>query len=86
MAVNSINGRLRRLEEQGYGGSCPECRLATRERRPIAVIWEEETERGFQGDPHEVCSSCGHPLYTVLRVVRDSPSFAGEATEGEARR
>jgi hypothetical protein len=78
--VGSIDSRLRRLEEEG-SRACPECGLTPSERRPIAVIWEEQPERGFQGDPHERCSRCGHPLHTVLRVVRDSPEV-GEGGGG----
>jgi hypothetical protein len=73
-----IDSRLRRLEEQGH--RCPECELAPYEHgRPVAV-YEERPDKGFDGDPDERCGCCGRPLYTVLRVVYDSP--ASEATEG----
>jgi hypothetical protein len=76
--VGSIEGRLRRLEEQGH--RCPECGLAPDEHgRPVAV-YPDEPDKGFQGDTSERCERCGRFLYTVLRVVRDSP--ASEAAEG----
>jgi hypothetical protein len=65
--VSGLDGRLKRLE--GRESRCLECGLAPDERRPPAVIYEEHREKGFQGDPHERCASCGRPLWTVLRVV-----------------
>jgi hypothetical protein len=70
--VGSIDSRLRRLEDRGH--RCPECGLTPDERREMAVVYEEEPERSFQGDPDERCESCGRPLYTVLRVIYDSPA------------
>jgi hypothetical protein len=70
-AVGSINDRLRRLEDSEAGNRCPECGLAPDERRKIAAVYPDEPGKGFQGDPHEKCSRCGRPLYTVLRVVRE---------------
>ena len=67
--MGNIDSRLRRLEERGGSEACPECGLAAAERRPLAVIREEHPERSFEGDPHEVCSRCGQPLYTVIRLV-----------------
>jgi hypothetical protein len=68
----SFEGRLKRLEESGRGGICPECGYAPDEPRELAVISEDKPERSFKGDPYEACASCGQPLYTVIRVVRDS--------------
>jgi hypothetical protein len=65
--VSSIEGRLRRLEEQG--DRCPECGHAPDGPRPLAVINEVHPDKGFEGDPYETCSACGGPLYTVIRVV-----------------
>jgi hypothetical protein len=76
--VSSIQARLGRLE--GRGVRCPRCGLAPDERRKVAVVYEEEPERSFKGDPHEACAGCGQPLYCVLRVVYDSPM--GEEGEG----
>lgn len=70
--MGSIDSRLRRLEEQGH--RCPECGLAPDEPREMAVIYEEDPESSFRGDPYEACASCGQPLYTVINVVRDSPA------------
>lgn len=69
--MGAIENRLRRLEEQSH--RCPDCRLAPDEPRKMAVIYEEDPERSFQGDPYECCKRCGHALYTVRRVVYDSP-------------
>jgi hypothetical protein len=70
--VSSIDSRLRRLEE--HGGSCPECGLSAQGRRPIAVVYPDDPDKGFEGDPYEACGACDEPLYTVLRVVYDPPS------------
>ena len=86
--MGSIDDRLRRLEERGQrGGRCPECGLAPDEHgRPVAM-YEEDRDRGFQGDTSERCGRCGRFLYTVLRVVYDSPASesSAEATEGGGR-
>ncbi len=67
--MGSLDGRLTRLEEQGH--RCPECGLAPDGHgRPVAV-YEEDPDKGFDGDPDERCARCGRPLYTVIRVVRD---------------
>ena len=56
---------------------CPECGLAPDERRKVAVVYEEEPERSFDGDPAERCGRCGRFLYTVLRVVYDDAEGGG---------
>jgi hypothetical protein len=68
----SIHGRLERLE--GSGGGCPEGGLSAAARRPIAVVYPDDSDKGFDGDPYASCARCGHALYTVLRVVYDPPS------------
>jgi hypothetical protein len=73
--VGSIDSRLRRLEESG--GSCPECALSAGARRPVAVVYPEEADKGFEGDPYEACTACGEPLYVVLRVVYDDEEEGG---------
>ena len=70
--MGSIDSRLRRLEERGHGGICPECGLGAGEGRPYVLIDEEDPERSFKGDPYEACASCGQPLHVVIHVVRDS--------------
>lgn len=65
--MSFIKNRLRRLEEQGH--RCPDCGLAPDARREMAVVYEEDHERSFEGDPYERCPLCGRSLYTVLRVV-----------------
>ena len=82
--MGSIDSRLRRLEEQGHGGSCPECGLSPEDKGNIVMIDKERPEESFKGDPSERCARCGRFLYVVFRVVYDPP--ASEATEGEARR
>ena len=69
--MGSIDSRLRRLEDSEAGNRCPACLLASDERRPIAAVYPEEPDKGFQGDTDERCERCGRNLYTVLRVVRD---------------
>jgi hypothetical protein len=76
--VGSIDSRLRRLEERG--DSCPGCGLSTRERRPIAVVYPDEADKGFEGDPYEACAACGEPLYVVIRVVYDGKEGGGGLT------
>jgi hypothetical protein len=72
--VGSIDGRLRRLEECG---GCPECGLSAQERRPIAVVFPDKPDKGFEGDPYEACGVCAEPLYTVIRVVYDDEEGEG---------
>ena len=67
--MSFIKSRLRCLEEHIRGGRCQECGLSPDERRKIAVVYEEDPERSFQGDPDERCGSCGRYLWCVLRVV-----------------
>jgi hypothetical protein len=74
--VGSIDSRLRRLEERG--DSCPECGLSAAARRPIAVVYPDDSDKGFDGDAHEVCAACGESLYTVLRVVYDADRGEGD--------
>jgi hypothetical protein len=73
----SFDGRLRRLEERGRGGICPECGFTPDARRPFAVIYEEHPEKSFDGDPDERCPRCGRELYVVINVV-----YEGEEGEG----
>jgi hypothetical protein len=40
----------------------------------MAVVYPDEADRGFEGDPYEACAACGESLYTVLRVVYDPPA------------
>jgi hypothetical protein len=73
----SIHGRLERLEERG--DSCPECGLSAAARRPIAVVYPDHSDKGFEGDPYEACAACGEPLYTVIRVVYDADRGEGRS-------
>ena len=73
--MSSIDSRLRRLEESG--GGCPGCGQAAQERRPLAVVYPDDSDKGVEGDPYEACGACGEPLYTVLRVVYDADQGGG---------
>jgi DNA-directed RNA polymerase subunit RPC12/RpoP len=77
-----IGSRLRRLEERGRGGNCPECGYAPDDvtRRPIAVVYPDEPEKSFDGDPHERCPHCGQRLYVVITVVREGHEGGGGLT------
>jgi len=78
--VSSIDSRLRRLEERGRGGRCPECNLSPDGHGYIVLIDERHPEKSFKGDPYETCARCGRLLYQVIRVVYDPP--AGEEEGG----
>jgi hypothetical protein len=78
--LGSIEARLRKLEEHRTGGRCPECGLPPDGHGYIVMIDETRPEESFNGAPDERCARCGQFLYTVLRVVRDSP--AGEEEGG----
>jgi hypothetical protein len=69
----SFDGRLRRLEESGRSGVCPECGLSPKDKGYMIMLDEERPEASFQGDPGERCGRCGRFLYVVLHVVYDSP-------------
>jgi hypothetical protein len=72
MAGNFINRRLRRLEERGGRGSCPECTGA----EGLVVVYDEATERKALD---ERCSRCGRAL-TIIRVVYDGNEEGGGAS------
>jgi len=71
--MSFIRGRLRRLEEQGRRGVCPECGLPPDGPGYIVLIDEEAPEKSFQGDPNERCESCGRHKYTMIHLVYDEP-------------
>jgi hypothetical protein len=48
----------------------------------MAVVYEENPERSFKGDPYEACAGCGQPLYCVFRVVYESSAKLGEEGGG----
>jgi hypothetical protein len=75
--VGSIEGRLRRLEERGQGGRCPECGLPPNGPGYLALVGEEDPDKSFAGDPAERCGCCVRYLYTVIRVVYDEPEGGG---------
>jgi hypothetical protein len=72
--MGSIDSRLKRLEEQGRGGVCPECGFPPNSEGTIVLIDEEDHERSFKGDPNERCQRCGRLLYFVIEVVYGSPA------------
>jgi DNA-directed RNA polymerase subunit RPC12/RpoP len=67
--VGSIDSRLRRLEEEGRRGACPECKLPPDAPGSIVLIDEEHPEESFEGDPDERCQRCGRRLWLVIEVV-----------------
>ena len=71
--MGSIDARLRRLEERGRGGVCPECGFLPEDKGTIVLIDEGDPEGSFKGDRDERCERCGRFLYTVIRVVYDDP-------------
>jgi len=81
--MNSIGSRLKRLEEEGRRGVCPECGFPPNSEGTIVLIDEEDHERSFKGDSDERCGRCGRFLYTVIEVVYGSP--AGEEGGGGYR-
>jgi hypothetical protein len=73
MAGNFINSRLRRLEECGGRGSCPECTGA----EGLVVVYDEATERKALD---ERCSRCGRALTIIITVVYDGNEEGGGAS------
>jgi hypothetical protein len=73
----SLEGRLRRLEEHGGGGFCPECGFTPGSEGTFVIIDEERPEESFKGAPDERCKLCGRRLWYVIEVVYGSPSEAG---------
>jgi hypothetical protein len=78
--VGSIASRIRRLEEQGRRGACPECKLPPDGHGYIVLKGEAAPGETFSGDPDERCKRCGRLLWCVIEVVYDSP--AGEEGGG----
>ena len=73
----SINNRLKRLEERGRGGRCPECGLPPDRHGLIALIDDGSPGEGFPEDPEERCERCGRRLWCVIEIVYDSPAAEG---------
>ncbi len=76
--MNSLNSRLRRLEEARRDGLCPECKLSP--DGPGYVVYKEGEEA--PKDPDERCPSCGRFLWFVIRVVYGPEE---NAEEGDLR-
>ncbi len=57
--MNSINSRLRRLEERATDGPCPECAGS----KEIVVTYDDAVRE-------EYCPACGRAL-TIISVVYD---------------
>ena len=77
-----IDNRLKRLEEQGRGGVCPECGFLPEDKGTIVLIDEGDPERSFKGDRDERCSRCGRRLYFVVEVAYGPPSETSEDAGG----
>ena len=69
--MGSIDSRLRRLEDEGRRGVCPECGLPPDGPGRIVAVDEERPEESFDGDPDERCAACGRLLWCVMRIVYD---------------
>ena len=67
--MNSINSRLRRLEERRGRVPCPECTGA----EGLVVVYDEATERKALD---ERCSRCGRAL-TIIHLVYDGNEEGG---------
>jgi hypothetical protein len=67
--VGSIEGRLRRLEELGFAGRCPECGLPPYGPGCIVLEHDGVPAEGFPDDPSERCARCGRRLWCVISVV-----------------
>ena len=67
--MNFIKSRLRRLEGHIRGGRCQECGLLPRGPGRIVLFGEAAPRQTLPDNPGEVCSSCGWPLWCVIRVV-----------------
>ena len=72
--MGSIDARLRRLEERGRGGVCPECGFLPEDKGTIVLIDEGDPEGSFKGDRDERCSRCGRRLWWVVEVAYGSPA------------
>jgi hypothetical protein len=81
--VSLVRSRLRRLEERGYRGRCPECGLPPDRPGRIVLVNEGTPGEGFPDDPAERCGRCGRRLWCVIEVVYDSP---GDTEGGGGRR
>jgi hypothetical protein len=80
----SIESRLRRLEKQGRGGICPECKLPPDGHGHTVIIDPDHPEKSFAGDRDERCGRCGRVLYTVIEIVYGSPpAMRGEGASYE---
>jgi hypothetical protein len=77
--VSSIENRLRRLEERGRGGRCPECDPPPEGHGYMVLIDETGPEESFEGYAEE---RCGRSLDTVIRVVYDPPAAEEEGGGG----
>jgi hypothetical protein len=43
----------------------------------LAVIYDDDPDKSFDGDPNEKCARCGRPLYIAIRVVYEGEEGAG---------
>jgi hypothetical protein len=65
--VSFINARLRRLEERGRGGRCPECKLPPDGPGRIVYVDDKRSQASLPSD--ERCPRCGRRLWCVIEVV-----------------
>jgi hypothetical protein len=70
--LSFIKSRHRRLEEHIGGGRCQECGLPPHGPGRIVLFGEAAPRQTLPDNPEERCSSCGGPLWCVLRVVYEN--------------
>jgi hypothetical protein len=75
--VSLIRSRLRRLEERGCGGRCPECDLPPDSPGRIVLVDDGSPGEDFPDDPGERCGRCGRRLWCVIEVVYDDEGGGG---------
>ena len=70
--MSFFKGRLRRLEERGHSGRCPECRLT-----PMEVLAYYPARGESPPAKLPTCPSCGRPTAHVMRVVYEGDEGGG---------
>ena len=75
--MNTLNNRLRRLEERGRGRRCPECGDSPQSPELIA-IYAEDTPKELRFSPdreipegEQFCPKCGRQQWVILTIAYD---------------
>jgi hypothetical protein len=75
--MNSINSRLRKLEERGVDGPCQECGDNPPSPELIAVYADDTPEElrfspdGEIPEGEQFCPECGRQRYVILEIHYD---------------